>query len=348
MSDRRRCLFAIAAEDRFAPMTDIEGLPAEFGPVRSIAADGLVALVSVYRGPAIEEVPQSDLEGRLFLHQSVIERLMHAGRLLPVRLGTILDDDETVISFLRGSGELLRSTLETHLETVEIDVAATWEIGEVLAQIADDPEIAAARIAAPTVPPEARSEAMIAVGKMVEAKLHERRGALTRTVLERLGPHAVDVQLNAVVSEGLVCNIALLVDRNRAADIDKSLNQLDVELDGRYDFRRIGPLPPYSFATIHVHRIGHEEIDKAVVVLELADHFDETSILERYRVLALTRHPDVRTADPHAARDFEELMWARNTLLTLGRNRPDICTVPYSAVLYATVERSIGEDRHVR
>jgi hypothetical protein len=347
MSDRRRYLFAIAAEDRLGPTPDIEGLPAEFGPVQSIAADGLVALVSVYLGPAIEEVPQSELASRLFLHQSVIRQLMHAGRLLPVRLGTVLDDDDKVISFLHGSGELLRSTLDTHYDTVEIEVAATWEMGEVLAQIAADPEIAAARIAAPTVPPEARSEAMIAVGKMVEAKLHERRAALTRNVLERLTPYAVDVQLTAMVSEELVCNIALLVDGDQTAEIDKSLNQLDVELDGRYDFTRIGPLPPYSFATVHVHRIEPEEIDKALVVLELDDHFDKTSILEQYRVLALTHHPDVRTAKPHAVKDFEELNWARSTLLALGRNHPNISTVPLSAVLYATVERSTGEDRHV-
>jgi len=337
-------VFAVAPADLLGPTIEVDALPEQFESVRAVVAGGLVAFVSTYRGPVIEEVPQSELTGRLLLHQQVIEQLMRTSNVLPVRLGTILEDDEAVAWLLRGSGELLRSTWEKFRDTVEIDIAATWDIGEILAQIAGDPDVEAAKSAALAASTEQRPEAAIGVGQLVEAKLHERRGELERKILEQLQPCASDMQLNAVVSDELVCNIALLVDQSRAADIDATLHRLDAELDGRYNFRRVGPLPPYSFATVHVHRIGPDEIERSLAVLELSGSFDESAVQDQYRVLALTRHPDVRTTDPSAARDFEDLTGARTTLMSVCRNRPDTSCISDSAIFHASIERSIGRN----
>ncbi len=344
MSDCRTYLFAIgAAEDRTAPLDGFD-LPEQFEPVRAILAEGLVAFVSAYRGLAIEDVPQNELTGRLLLNQKVIEQLMSGGSLLPVRLGTVMDDDDAVTSLLRTSGQLLRTACAAHAGTVEIAIATTWDLSENLAQIALDPEVLAAKSAANAVPAEQRPEAVIGVGRLVEAMLHERRSHLESVVLEHLRPLASDVHLNELVSDELVCNIALLVDPVGVAGIDQALYRLDAELEGRYNFRRVGPLPPYSFATVYAHRIHPDEIERARVILGLPHAFDESAVQAQYRGLALERHPDVRTADPDAVRDFEDLTKARATLVTVCQHRGDRAFDPHAAVLFASIERSIGRD----
>ncbi|MEI6622606.1 MAG: GvpL/GvpF family gas vesicle protein [Actinomycetes bacterium] len=344
MTESGTYLFAVAVADRFDLPADLTKLPGEFGQVRAVAADGLVALVSSYSGPAIEDVPQNELTGRLLLHQKVIEDLMPGGSLLPVRVGTVLKDDEGVASFLGGSQKLLLTTWEQFRGTVEVDIAATWNLGEVLAQVSVDPEVVAAKAAAMSASPESRPAAVVGVGQLVGRKLDQRRSELESLVLASMSPLAKDVRLNAVVSDELVCNLALLVDTIKAGQIDDALHRLDADLEGRYDFRRVGPLPPYSFATVHVNRIEPSQLQQALAMLGLPGSFDESAVLERYRELAMARHPDVRTGDPGAAKDFEELTSAKAIALSVCRNRTDTSEILGSTVLFASIERSAGRD----
>lgn len=344
MSDSGTYFFAVAATDGFVPTFEVGALPEQFGSVRALVVDGLVALVSTYTGPAIEDVPQNELTSCLLLHRKVIEELMRTTTVLPVRLGTVLEDDVAIGSLLRGSGNLLRTKWEHFRDSVEVDISATWNIDEILSEVAVDPEVSAAKSAAMTAPVELRSEAVLGVGRLVQNKLDERRSELEFKVLENLRPYANDLQLNSVVSDEIVCNIALLVDRGQTEDIDGALNRLDAELEGRINFQRLGPLPPYNFATVHVHGIDPEAIERSLALLELSGSFDESAIQDQYRALALIRHPDVRRADSNVGKDFEYLTWARSTLLSVCRNHPDTSLVPKTAVRFASVERAVGRN----
>lgn len=343
MSETDTYLFAVAASTQFGPRIALPGLPDEFGPVRPVVVDDVVALVSTYSGPAIQDFPQNELVRRLVLHQTVIEYLMQRDSVLPVRLGTVLDDD-AVTRLLQAQGELIGAAWEQYRDAVEIDIAATWKLEETLAELAQDPEVMAAKAAAVSVPAGSPTDAVLDVGKLVEAKLNERRVKVESQVLEALRPHVRDLQLNQVVSDELVCNFAALVGKTSLVAFDEALHQRDVELEGRYLFRRVGPLPPYSFATVHVQRIGLEAIDAAQAMFELPASFDEVAVLDRYRSLALVLHPDVRRTDPHAPLRFEDLNRARSVLLAVCRNRIDATRIPASPVLYASVERSVGRN----
>ncbi len=337
MPEAATYLFAVAAADRLDQEANVRELPAQFGPVRTIFVDGLVAIVSTYSGPTIEDVPQSELMAHLLLHQQVIEDLGHTDGVLPVRIGAVFDDDDEVERLLRGSAPVLGASLQHSRGMVEIDVAATWQIDEILAECAVDPEVSDARSAAMQGPTEVRSAAALGVGRLVAEKLGKRRGELELRVLKELEPYAKEARPNAVASDTLVCDIALLVEQDEARHIDEALHRLDAEFDGRLNFRSVGPLPPYSFATVRVHRVTRDEIERAVALLALGSTFDLASIFEQYRQLALTRHPDVLRANPQAAKDFEDLTWARATLASVCQNLPDCTRVPWSDVFFATV-----------
>jgi len=335
-------VFAVAAAQDSGRVHDTADVAPSFGPIRTVPVGDVVAYVSTYTGPEVEAMPQNELPAFLLSHQSVIEKLMRVTPVLPVRLGTVLSDDEQVASALRTSNELLRDSIDAFAGTVEVDVAATWNLPEVLAGVALEPDVQAAKEAASQSSSTSRQEAMIKVGQLVEARLAALRDQLESVILERLRPLARDVQLNPVVSDELVCNVALLIDKSSASEIDDSLRELDAELQGKYDFRRVGPLPPYSFASVHLHTIGADDIARALHVLSLAEVGEAGVVDDAFRRLALSQHPDVKGSDGGSAHEFEDLVWARNTLLSALEHRPND-TLPQSiGVSYATVERSMG------
>ncbi len=61
----------------------------------------------------------------------------------------------------------------------------------------------------------------------------------------------------------MVADLALLLPRGASDALDRRLAELDEEFGSRLNFRCIGPLPPYSFATVEVNLPSFEAIDRA-------------------------------------------------------------------------------------
>ncbi|MDP4013257.1 MAG: GvpL/GvpF family gas vesicle protein [Candidatus Nanopelagicales bacterium] len=332
-------LFAVAASDRFARRLPIPALPDQFGDVEAITVDGIVALGSTYSGSAAEDIPQSEVVRNLVLHQKVIELARERDSVLPVRLGTIVPDEEAVCRLLRASADLIRDVWQRFRDVAEIDVAVTWDLDEVLKEVAADPEVRAARDAAQNAPAELRSSLAIDVGKLVSAKLDERRGDVQGLMTQTLLPHVRDTQHNALASDVLVCNSAFLVSAGEMAAFDDALRVVDTKLEGRYNFRRVGPLPAFSFATMHLREIGVDQLEAARKLLDLPDDYDEETVEAKYRALAVRLHPDTNPGDETAPDRFEDLSRARADLITACGNGGAGTGAP---VLYFSVERSLG------
>lgn len=333
-------LFAVADESHPGVKAPGVTLPATYAQLQSVRAAGLVAFVSEYRGPALEEVSQAELPARLLIHQQVLEALMAAGDLLPVRLGTVLPDRQAVADLLEASQSALRDALVRTEGLVEVDVAAVWDIKAVLGRTATDPDVVAARDAAMAGPAADREMAAVALGRLVEAKIEALRDEVAGTVLARLRANARDIVSNPVTSQDLVCSIALLMSPLEIDEVDASLHELDASLGGRFDFRRIGPLPPYSFATVGLRRIEPAVIAEAAALLGVPDTFDAQTVLDNYRELALARHPD-RSRESDAAAAFEALTNAKATLLEVTRISGGVGRVA-QAILTAEVQRTVG------
>lgn len=305
-------VFAVADAHHPGARTASVALPVMFAGIERVSAAGLVAFVSQYHGPALGEVSQAELPARLLVHQQVLESLLVGGDLLPVRLGTTLADRAAVSELLTVSEGTLREALDRTKGLVEVDVAAVWDIKAVLGRTATDPDVVAAREAAMAGPAEDREAAALALGRLVEAKIEALRDEVASTVLTRMRPNAQDIVSNAVTSQDLVCSIALLIAPDEIEAVDASLHELDASLGGRFDFRRIGPLPPYSFATVGLRRIEPAAIAAAAALLGVPDVFDAESVLSSYRELALALHPD-RSQESNAATAFEALTIAKAT-----------------------------------
>jgi hypothetical protein len=117
----------------------------------------------------------------------------------------------------------------------------------------------------------------------------------------------------------MVTNVALLLDATRQNDLDERLETLDALFNGRLQIRCVGPLPPYSFATLEIQTLPFEAVDAARQLLGLAEDVNTAEIKRAYRQLAAQAHPDLNPSAAHAAEHMEALTAAYQLLSTLAK-----------------------------
>jgi hypothetical protein len=180
-------------------------------PLRAVRSDGLTALCA----PAERREMSAEV---LWRHEEVVESLMKERDLLPMRFGTLVEDDEAAIRALEERREELKTSLDRVRGAVELAVRAEADPGS------------------PVTPAAASgTEYMRAKAHRTEAArlLHEPLAFLARESIVRPGPE--------------VLRAAYLVDRE-AVDAFVGLVK---RLQATHDGLRVlctGPWPPYSFA----------------------------------------------------------------------------------------------------
>ena len=186
-------------------------------PLRGIRSDALMAIVSDHEGAALRPEVET-----LWDYERIVERIAQAHAIVPVRFGSVMDDDEAVVEMLRSRREHLLRVLEYTRGAVELAVRATWEQ-------APEPEhqtgtgYMRARL-------QLRSRAREVAGDLMPL------GKLSRTSR---------CELPAGPEQPMRC--AYLVDRELVEDFTTSLRRLDQQLRD-LELVCTGPWPPYSFA----------------------------------------------------------------------------------------------------
>lgn len=208
-------------------------------PVRPLSHGGLVALVS--------SMDRTDLSAAdLRAHWRVLEHAFHTATVLPVRFGTVMEDDDEVRDrLLDANRERLAELLETMDGLVQVNVKGRYDEEALLrAILRDAPAIAALRDRAN------RSGALadqVALGQRVEREIDERRARDTALVRQALEDRAAGVR-EEQVSHPDAFNLAFLVARDGMDAFGEGVPAIQDELGDRIGVRYVGPAPPFSFA----------------------------------------------------------------------------------------------------
>ncbi len=104
--------------------------------------------------------------------------------------------------------------------------------------------------------------------------------------------------------------------------LDQRLADLDEEFESRLNFRSIGPLPPYSFATVEVSLPSFEAVDRSRRVLSLGESAGLAEIKSAYRRQIRQVHPDCTTAGPVSEGGASDLTDAYKTLMKYAEALP--------------------------
>lgn len=281
----RAYVYAIvrAARDEELALAGVDGLHL----VRVVARGGVGCVVSDYEDDDPAALPREETVRRLLAHQRVVERVMQRTTVLPVRFGTVLGDHAEVEAVLQQGAHRLERALEAIEGKVEIEVAATWELARALERVSGDEAVLALK-ASWSTGRQPTFEQRVQLGRVVKECLDRMRDSYRARMIEVLRPSVLDAVSNVLVTDDLVMNVAFLVERDRQEEFDARVHQLDALFDHEITFRVIGPLPPYSFCTVELQRLSHDEIRAAARTLRLDAPSSAGAVRRAYRRLAAT------------------------------------------------------------
>ena len=318
---------------------DIAGVGDGDDLVYTVAQDGLSALVSATSCADFRGMGRQEAVGYLVAHQQVVERVMQQVTVLPVKFGTVLPNEMAVRRLLEQGGASFRHILEEMAGRVQMEVVVTWDLAAVFREIGDDPAIVQLKTHIASRPPEETTAERVAVGQLVKTLLDQRRADLLGCLLPRLKDVVLDDVVNPLMDDSMVMNVALLVDGMERAKLDERLAELDEQMGGSLHFRCVGPLPPYSFATVDVRIPTFADIDVARRRLSLGETTSRDDLKRAYYRLASQLHPDV---NPHSdARSLMDQLAQAYQLLTSygasqaaehGSSRQSVCRFDRQAV----------------
>ena len=196
-----------------------------------------------------------------------------------------------------------------------MEVVVLWELQEVFAEIAQEEHIARLRDQVAGRPAEETMAERVAIGQMVHVALEQHRGGLQSHLIPSLREVARDLVINPLMDDSMVLNVALLVDRVGREALEHSLDRLDEEFEGQLLFRCVGPLPPYSFATVEVKVPSFEAVDQARRCLGLGEKATYDEVRQAYHRLASQAHPDHNPGNSEAGARMTELTRAHELLI---------------------------------
>lgn len=231
--------------------------------IERITCGGLAALVE--RVPASEYAPAALQErlaslewvaGAARRHESVLERAMAGGAVIPARLCTLFDDAEAVARSLEDGRYRFSATLDFLSGRFEWGVKVFCDEGRLDAALCeDDPELLwlarSARSASPGLAYvlEKKRDAR-------RAQLREERVAdVTSALLDEISARTVALRekpcLSAELtgrSEPMVLNAAVLATRTDWEEVVGVVSDLAEDAPDGFSFETSGPWPAYSFA----------------------------------------------------------------------------------------------------
>ncbi len=213
---------------------------AEAGGLRpwTVSEGALAAVVS--------EAPDRELNADDGVaHLDLLVEIVSVVPVLPLALGTALDDEDTVRSeLLAAQADELEGRLAAVADFVEVRLDLDFDTdASVAAVVAEDPGLR--RLAERSTGPGSGLAERMALGETLAERVAELQMALAAEWTDDL----VEIARRVVLlhSDEQLQRTAYLVRRDRLAEADDAVARLREQAEGRAAVEYVGPLPVYSF-----------------------------------------------------------------------------------------------------
>lgn len=186
-------------------------------------------------------------------HERAIEEVLKEHPVLPVRFSTIANSKEQIVKkVLVPRYEEFKDLLSWMRDKQEIGIRARWvNMDLVFKEILEENERIKElkeRIAAKT--PEETYYDRIDLGKMIEAKLKEKKKEEKDRIVDALKEKAEDYKINDVYGDEMILNSAFLVKKEKEEDFFSSVSDLQNEYDERVQLKYVTGSPPFNFVNL--------------------------------------------------------------------------------------------------
>ena len=258
----------------------------------TVTYQSLVAVVAEKEVRDYHKLPKKEAIRELVSHQKIIEKIMSQTSILPVKFGTILKDKEEVKSVLEKGCFFLRNTLRKIEDKIELDLVCFWNEVKA-AQMAYQESSKVRNLQEKIIKKkDVTLKDKIALGKLVADYLVKGQEKIRNQILKALKKEAVESCSHTLVDINMLLNQAFLVEKKRQKTFNHALNELDSKFADLVNFRLVGPLPPYSFATLIIESLDEKEVEKAKETFRLNGQLSRKKLKQTYDKLAMRLHPD--------------------------------------------------------
>jgi DnaJ-domain-containing protein 1 len=293
--------------------------------VYTVPFQDISAVVSDSPIKAYHSMTKDKVVGDLLRHQSVIEKVMENQTILPMKFGTFVEGEKEVTQMMKMGYEQFRQALNSINNKIELDVVAFWNKDMIFKELAEEKEIKEFKEKIISIPAGPQLDDRISLGRLVETSLKKKNRGYTEEIRYALEEKAEDFCTHDTLDDMMILNCSFLLEAEREKDFDEKLNELDERYQKRINFRCVGPLPPYSFCTVEVKRIGFDTIDQARKLLGLGEEITPSEIKSAHRKLVFKYHPDKNPQEESSNKEFNELNRAYKLLLEYCRS--DRCSL---------------------
>lgn len=260
---------------------------------------------------------KENLGQHLVKHQATIEKIMKNYTTIPMKFGTEVGCDDEVIEVLKRGYLKFKEQLSNMDGKIEFDLACTWnDLNGIIKTIGEeDEEIKKSKAKIATKPLTSSLQDRIKLGMMIKDALDKKKEKEQAHIIDSLKGLVVDFQKHQLMDDKMILNCAFLLEKSRESDFDVKLKELDNGFKQKVNFRCVGPLPPYSFATCQLRKVNYSQLDEARKLLSLESKVSLREIKESYRELAQKNHPDKDLENSRLNDQFEKTTQAYKLLV---------------------------------
>jgi hypothetical protein len=235
-------VYAIVADEPDRVPADIVGLDGT--PVELVRRTQVAAAVGTI---ALDRPPGRRAD--LMAHSAVLEALDATGPVVPVQFGTVLPDVDAVLGeVLDSDAARWTALLEALSGRRQLNLRATYNEAAVLQEVvAESREVAELRDRTRRLPDDLAHAERIRLGELVSHAVEAKRGVDADTVMELVLPHVVSYAPRQAKGIDHLLDVAFLVDDDRRASFEDTLESLAEAWHERVRFQLMGPVPPYDF-----------------------------------------------------------------------------------------------------
>lgn len=257
----------------------------------------------------------------LLSHNRVLDEVVKAYTVLPMRFGTIARSEDEVKSLLENAYPLLKERLLKIRNMVEFNMEINLADEKSLINeiVNNDNQIRDFRNKLLSQGKDAKIEDKLLIGRMVAEKAADCKNSLIKAIDTGLKPYYAKTKLLA--KKDALVSSAYLVARKKIKEFESEIYKLGDRFADKLKFKYAGPLAPYSFVEIKLILINFEKLDNARRELKLAEEVSFKDIKTAYRKLANEYHPD-RGHDKSKEEEFKKIIISYKLLYEYCRRYP--------------------------
>lgn len=213
--------------------------------VRLVPHRSIAALVSKVRTDQPLGRPED-----LTAHQQLLDASAAEAPVLPLRFGAVVTNEEAVVEeLLEPYHDEFASALKELEGRAEYVIKGRYVEDAILREVLEEnPDAASLHEQIRAAGDEnATRQQRVELGELINQAIEAKREADTRKVGDAVEDVCVASSVRPPSHEEDAANVALLVETERQADLERAVERLEQEWEGRVTVRLLGPMAPYDF-----------------------------------------------------------------------------------------------------